>query len=57
MEWRIKQDGMVISGGNNIKDMLYYASQYVEEGSISVETKEDKGRWKEAFSVKGKCDD
>ena len=57
MEWRIKQDGMVISGGNNIKDMLYYASQYVEEGSISVETKEDNGRWKEAFSVKGKYDD
>ena len=57
MEWRIKQDGMVVSGGNNIKDMLYYASQCVEAGRISVETKEEGGRWKEAFSMKGKCDD
>ena len=56
MEWRIKQDGMVVSGGNNIKDMLYYASQYVEEGSISVETKEG-GRWKKAWFVKGKDND
>ena len=57
MEWRIKQDGMVVSGGNNIKDMLSYASQYVEEGSISVETKEEGGRWREAFSVKGQDDE
>ena len=56
MEWRIKQDGMVVSGGNNIKDMLYYASQYVEEGSISVETKEEGGRWKKAWFVKGRDD-
>lgn len=54
MEWRIKQDGMTVSGGNNIKDMLYPALHYVEEGSISVETKEEGGRWKKAFSVKGK---
>ena len=53
MEWRIKQDGIVVSGGNNIKDMPHYASQYVEEGSISVETKEKGGRWKRAFSVEG----
>ena len=57
MEWRIKQDGMVISGGNNIKDMLHYAFQHVEEGSISVETKEEGGRWKKAWSVKGQEDD
>ena len=57
MEWRIKQDGIVVSGGNNIKDMPHYASQYVEEGSISVETKEEGGRWKKAFSVEEKCDD
>lgn len=57
MEWRIKQDGMVVSGGNNIKDMLYYALQYVEEGNISVETKEEGGRWKTAFSMKGRYDD
>lgn len=30
MEWRIKQDGMTVSGGNNIKDMLYPALHYVE---------------------------
>ena len=57
MEWRIKQDGMVVSGGNNIKDMLYYASQYVEEGSISVEIKEEGGRWKKAWFVKGQDDE
>ena len=57
MEWRIKQDGMVVSGGNNIKDMFYYALHYVEEGSISVETKEKGGRWKKALSVKEKQND
>lgn len=57
MEWRIKQGGMVVSGGNNIEDMPHYASQYVEEGSISVETKEKGGRWKTAFSMKGQDDE
>ena len=57
MEWRIKQDGMVISGGNNIKDMLHYAFLHVEEESISVETKEEGGRWKKAWVVKGKDND
>ena len=57
MEWRIKQDGIVVAGGNNIKDMLYYASQYVEGGSISVETKGEGGRWKKAWFVKGQDDE
>ena len=57
MEWRIKQGGMVVSGGNNIEDMPHYASQYVGEGSISVETKEEGGRWKTLFSVEGQDDE
>ena len=57
MKWRIKQDGMVVAGGTDLQDMFPYARQYLEEGDICVETQAKGGRWKEAFSGKGKYDD
>ena len=57
MRWRIKQDGMVVAGGTDLKDMFPYALQYLEEGDICVETQGKGGRWKEAFSVKGQDND
>ena len=57
MRWRIKQDGMAVAGGTDLKDMFPYALQYLEEGDICVETQAKGGRWKKAWFVKGQHDD
>lgn len=49
VEFRIKQDGMVVAGSSGLGSFTaisHYASQYVEDGPIVVEFKNGKGRWK-----------
>ena len=49
VDFRIKQDGMVVAGTSGLGSfsaISRYAMQYVEDGPIVVEFKNQKGRWK-----------
>ena len=49
VEFRIKQDGMVVAGTTGLGSLVAiarYASQYAEDGPVVVQFKNGKGRWK-----------
>lgn len=50
--WRIKQDGMVVAAGDGPdrrsaeREMSHYAMLYAQEGSIVIETRTGKNKWR-----------
>ena len=52
-EYRIKQDGLVVasaSGPGALREIKHYAAQYVQDGDIDFEIRQD-GRWRYGWSA------
>ena len=55
-EYRIKQSGVVIAGSTRDVEILRYAHQYAEDGTVHVQVKDGK-RWKDLCTIrKGQTD-
>lgn len=60
VEFRIKQDGMVVaaaSGLGSFTAISHYAAQYAEDGPVIVQFKNGKGRWKTYMKMSKGVDD
>ena len=60
VEFRIKQDGMVVAGATGLGSIVAisrYAAQYAEDGPVIVQFKNGKGRWKTYMKMSKGIDD
>jgi len=51
MSYRLIQDNMVVAQCDTERDVLHYASVYLEDGPVEIQKKSKKGGWKKIVLI------